>query len=86
MNENDPSENGQSLPEGVLRFESLDDGAGVLAYAHATGDGHVSLALEHELDGDLEIFMEPRIAEELALALARASDRARGGEAEGEGA
>jgi hypothetical protein len=73
-------ENGQGSPEGVLRFESLDDGAGVLAYAHATGDGQVSLALEHELDGELEISMEPKVAEELALALARASDDARTGE------
>jgi hypothetical protein len=63
--------------EGVLRFASLDDGGRVLAYAHATAEGQVTLALSHELDGDLEVFMTPKTAEELALVLARASDEAR---------
>jgi hypothetical protein len=31
----------------------------------------------HQIDGELEIFMDPANAEELALALARAADGAR---------
>lgn len=64
-------------PEGAIRFASLDDGGEVLAYPHATAEGQVALTLAHELDGELEVFMEPTTAEDLALALARASDDAR---------
>ncbi|MGD0167005.1 MAG: hypothetical protein ABSC51_06925 [Gaiellaceae bacterium] len=77
MDDSKLSENGHEQVDGVICFESQDDGAGVLAYAHATEGGHVSLAIRHELDGELEIFMDPKTAEELALALARASDEAR---------
>ncbi len=77
MDESELSQNGAGLPDDVIRFGSLDDGAQVLAYPRATDKGQVALALAHELDGELEVFMEPRIAEELALALARASDTAR---------
>jgi hypothetical protein len=71
------SENGNGLGEGVLRFESVDTGDEVLVYVHATDKGHVSLALWHEMDGNLETFMDPKVAEELALELARAADTAR---------
>jgi len=64
--------------EGALRFESLDTGEEVLAYAHGTGEGQVAFALSHEMDGELEIFISPKVAEQLALALARASDEAKG--------
>jgi hypothetical protein len=67
--------------EDVIRFESLDDGAQALAYAHPTGEGQVALALEHELDGDLELFMAPEVAERLAEALSRAARRAAAGTA-----
>lgn len=77
MNDNTLNENGNGTGEGALRFESLDTGDRVLAYACAVSDGQVSLMLEHEMDGALEIFMDPGIAEKLALALARAADRAR---------
>jgi hypothetical protein len=73
LNENG---NGNGAGEGLLRFESLDTGDRVLAIARAVGGGQVSLTLEHEMDGELEIVMNPRIAEELALALARAADEA----------
>jgi len=63
--------------EGALRFQSLDTGDAVLAYAHGTEKGEVALALSHEMDGDLEIFVTPEVAEELALTLARAADEAR---------
>lgn len=71
------SENGNGAGEGMLRFESLDTGDLVLAAARAVEGGQVSLALEHQMDGELEIIMDPAIAEKLALALARAADKAR---------
>ncbi len=63
----------------IIRFESLDDGARAQAqaYAHATADGQVALALEHELDGDLELFMTPQVAARLAEALSRAAREAK---------
>jgi hypothetical protein len=68
--------------DGVFRFESLDTGDAVLIFSHATSVGQVSLAISHEMDGDLEVFMTPKLAEDLALALARASDQARAGDDE----
>jgi hypothetical protein len=71
--------NGKVDPrEGLLRFESLDTGDKVLVYAHAAQEGQVSPAISHEMDGDLEVYMDPKTAEELALSLARAADAARG--------
>ncbi|MGZ4384920.1 MAG: hypothetical protein ACXVY3_10000 [Gaiellaceae bacterium] len=67
-------------PEDVIRFESLDDGAQVLAFAHATAEGRVALALAHELDGDLELCMNPEIAERLAERLSRAAREAERGD------
>lgn len=64
--------------EGALRFASLDTGEEVLAYAQGTNEGQVAFVLSHEMDGELEIFVSPEVAEELALALARASDEAKG--------
>jgi hypothetical protein len=69
--------NGDATRDDIIRFESLDDGAAVMTYAGATAEGAVSLALSHQMDGDLEVFMDPRTAEELALTLARAADEAR---------
>ena len=66
--------------DGVIRFESQDTGDEVLVYTHPTPEGHVSLVLAHEMDGDMEVFMTPKVAEDLALALARASDQASTGE------
>jgi hypothetical protein len=63
--------------EDVIRFESQDDGAQALAYAHATGDGQVALALGHELDGDLELVMAPEVAARLGEALTKAAREAR---------
>ncbi len=63
--------------EDVIRFESLDDGARAQAYAHPTADGQVALALEHELDGDLELFMTPEVAARLGKALAKAAREAK---------
>ena len=68
--------------DGVFRFESLDTGDAVLVFIHATDEGQVSLAISHEMDGDLEVFMTTKMAEDLALALARASDQAHAGESE----
>ncbi|MGA9762601.1 MAG: hypothetical protein WBQ14_09270 [Gaiellaceae bacterium] len=82
MDENELNENGDGLNEGVLRFESLDTGDAVLVYAHPTDDGQVSLFISHEMDGDLELLIDPRTVEELALRLARAADAARQGEEE----
>ncbi len=65
--------------EEIIRFESLDDGAVAQAYAHATAEGQVALALEHELDGDLELFMTPEVAMQVAQALARAAAEAKEG-------
>ena len=56
----------------VIRFASSDDGAEVLAYVTATPDGHISVAFAHELDGDLELLLEPEPARELTAALLRA--------------
>jgi hypothetical protein len=88
MNDNtlkeNENENGNGTSEDVLRFESLDTGDRVLAYACAVEGGQVSLMLEHEMDGELEILMDPEIAEKLALALASAADRARESADEGE--
>jgi hypothetical protein len=81
-NDND---NGNGTGEGVLRFRSLDTGDLVLAVARAVESGQVSLTLEHQMDGELEVFMDPAIAEELALVLARAADTARGSAEEDEG-
>jgi hypothetical protein len=78
MDDGEPNENGNHSSDGVLRFESLDTGDEVLVYAHAADEGQVSLAISHEMDGDLEVFMDPKTAEELALSLARAADAARG--------
>jgi hypothetical protein len=77
MDEHDLNQrNGNATRDDVIRFESLDTGDSVMAYASATVDGAVSLALSHQSDGDLEVFMDPRTAEELALTLARAADEA----------
>ncbi|HEY4976813.1 MAG TPA: hypothetical protein VII05_05635 [Gaiellaceae bacterium] len=77
MNDDTMEHDGNGIREGVLRFPSLDTGDLVLAVARAVEGGQVSLSLGHQMDGELEIFMDPAIAEELALALARAADRAR---------
>ncbi len=78
MDDNFLQKNGNGTGEdGTLRFESLDTGDLVLVAARAVEGGQVSLALEHQMDGELEIVMDPAIAEELALALARAADEAR---------
>lgn len=77
MNDSELNENGNGLSEGALRFASLDTGDEVLVYAQATGEGQVSLFISHEMDGDLELFIDPRTVEELALRLARAADDAR---------
>lgn len=84
MKDNTLNENGNGTDEGVLRFESLDTGDRVLAYACAVAGGQVSLMLEHEMDGELEIFIDPGVAEKLALSLARAADRARSSAGEDE--
>jgi hypothetical protein len=65
------------VSEGALRFESLDTGDEVLVYAHATGEGSVSLVVAHEMDGELEVLMDPKTTEQLALRLAPAADAAR---------
>lgn len=80
MDGSELNENGERSREGALRFESLDTGDEVLVYVHATDEGHVSLALWHGMDGNLEVFMDPKTVEELALELARAADAARGEE------
>lgn len=82
MNDETLNENGNWADEGKLRFESLDTGDLVLAVACAVEGGQVWLTLEHQMDGELEIFMDPAIAEKLALALARAADEARESEEE----
>jgi hypothetical protein len=56
----------------VVTFESVDDGAQVLAYVHATPEGQVALAFAHELDGDLELVIEPQPAKALTAALLKA--------------
>ena len=71
------NENENGLSEGALRFESLDTVDEVLVYAYAAGAGQVSLFISHEMDGDLELVIDPRTVEELALRLARAADDAR---------
>ena len=76
-NELNENGNGNGLSEGALRFESLDTGDAVLVYADANSDGQVSLFISHEMDGDLELLMDPKTVEELALRLARAADAAR---------
>jgi hypothetical protein len=77
MNDKSFEHNENGVGEDILRFPSLDTGDLVLATACAVEGGQVSLSLGHQMDGKLEIFMDPAIAEELALALARAADRAR---------
>ncbi len=77
MDDIELNENGNGLSDGAFRFESLDTGDEVLVYASATGEGQVSLFISHEMDGDLELYMDPRTVEELALRLARAADAAR---------
>lgn len=77
MDDNELNMNGDGLDEGALRFESLDTGDTVLAYAHPTNDGQVSFFISHEMDGDLELLMDPHTVEELALRLAHAADAAR---------
>jgi hypothetical protein len=77
VDDNEVNENGNGLSEGALRFESLDTGDAVLVYADATREGQVSLFISHEMDGDLELLMDPKTVEELALRLARAADVAR---------
>jgi len=74
------NENGERSREGVLRFESLDTGDEVLVYVQTTDEGNISLALWHQMDGNLEVSMDSKTAEELALELARAADAARGEE------
>jgi hypothetical protein len=56
----------------VITFESVDDGAQVLAYVHATPEGQVALEIAHELDGDLELVIEQQPAKELTAALIKA--------------
>ena len=80
MDDNELNENGNVPGEGARRFQSLDTGDEVLVYACAAREGQVSLFISHEMDGDLELFMDPRTVEELALRLARAADEARGEE------
>jgi hypothetical protein len=58
--------------DNVIRFESTDDGAEVLAYVHATPEGQIAIAFAHELDGDLELLLAQEPARELAAALLRA--------------
>ncbi len=77
VDESELNENGNGLSEGALRFASLDTGDEVLVYAQATGEGQVSLFISHEMDGDLELLIDSRTVEELALRLARAADDAR---------
>jgi hypothetical protein len=77
VDDNELNGNGNQPPEDVVRFASLDTGDEVLAYPSPTAEGHVALALAHEMDGELEVVMDPKTAEELALALARAADEAR---------
>ena len=77
MDDNEVNENGNGLSEGALRFESLDTGDTVLVYADATREGQVSLFISHEMDGDLELLMDPKTVEELAFRLARAADATR---------
>lgn len=77
MENNELNGNGNQPPEDVIRFASLDTGDEVLAYPSPTAEGHVALALAHQMDGELEVVMDPKTAEELALALARAADEAR---------
>ena len=77
MDDNELNENGNGLSEGALRFESLDTGDAVLVYADATSEGQVSLFISHEMDGDLELLIDPNTVEELAFRLARAADAAR---------
>ena len=77
VDDNELNMNGDGLDEGALRFESLDTGDTVLAYAHPTNDGQVSFFISHEMDGDLELLMDPHTVEELALRLAHAADAAR---------
>jgi hypothetical protein len=77
VDDNELNENGNGLSEGALRFESLDTGDAVLVYADATSDGQVSLFISHEMDGDLELLIDPKTVEELAFRLARAADAAR---------
>ncbi len=71
------NESGNGASEGALRFESLDTGDEVLVYAHAIGEGNVSLVVSHEMDGELEVVMGTETTEQLALRLARAADAAR---------
>jgi hypothetical protein len=82
MDDGELNENGKEPSDGVLRFESLDTGDEVLVHTYAAEEGQVSLAISHEMDGDMEVFMDPKTAEDLALFLARAADAARG-ESEG---
>ena len=77
MDDIDLNQNGDQPREEVIRFASLDTGDEVLAYPSPTAEGHVSLSLAHEMDGNLEVVMDPKTAEEMALALARAADEAR---------
>ena len=77
VDENELNWNGNGPAEGALRFESLDTGDEVLIYAHPISEGRVSLLIAHEMDGDLELLMDPKTVEELALRLARAADAAR---------
>lgn len=77
MDGNELNENGNGLGEAALRFESLDTGDEVLVYAEATSERQVSLFISHQRDGDLELLMDPKTVEELALRLARAADAAR---------
>jgi hypothetical protein len=78
MNDETLRENGNGAGEGVLRFESLDTGDAVLAYACATSEGRVSLLISHEMDGDLELFMNSKTVDELALRLAAPPTRPAG--------
>ena len=77
VDDNELNENGNVPGEGALRFESLDTGDAVLVYADATSEGRVSLFISHEMDGDLELLIDPNTVEELAFRLARAADAAR---------
>lgn len=77
MEDNELNENGNGLSADALRFESLDTGDEVLVYASALSEGQVSVLISHEMDGDLELVIDARIVEELALRLARAADAAR---------
>jgi hypothetical protein len=77
MDDETLNKNGNEAGEGVLRFASLDTGDPVRAVVRAVEGGLVSFALEHQMDGELLVFVDPRVAEELALALARAADTVR---------